>query len=323
MTDGLRAGIIGAGRIGWRYDGGHWNGKPSVTYASCIDRHPGSNLVAVHDPVESACRKFSDAFPNVLSTTSLRDFFASKLDLVCIASPSEHHAAHLLACFEAGTKYILLEKPVTLELADYHKVLHQWQQLRQKPRLHVNFFRRVLPQAAKLREAFNSNPPKGIEIAYSRGLAINGVHLLDLLGFVSQSTPPQTIDWVAGTSVNPSFGFSLGNVPVTVMGYDLPYHYIEFRMLFDRGRLTLVDGGMRLECEPVEPTPNYPGFFHLGLREAAFDNALASKAMEDGTYKGLCLLLDDQAEQVSSLEAAGFAQQLVHRVEAACRKALK
>ncbi len=320
MTGMLRAGIIGAGRIGWRYDGGRWDGKPSVTHASCIDRHARTTLVAMHDPVDDVCQEFSAAFPNVLSTTSLQDFFASKLDLVCIASPSEHHAAHLLACFEAGIRYILQEKPVTLELAEYHKVLQHWRQLQLKPRLHVNFFRRVLPQAAKLREAFNSHPPKGIEIAYSRGLAINGVHLLDLLGFVTKSAPPEIIDWVAGTAVNPSFGFRLGHVPVTVVGYDLPYHCIEFRMLFDHGRLAMVDGGMRLEYEPVEPTPNYSGFFHLGMRTSAFDETEAAQAMEDGTYKGLCLLLDDQAEQVSSLEAAGFAQQLVHMVDAACRR---
>ena len=321
MTGMLLAGIIGAGRIGWRYDGGRWNGKASVTHASCIDRHPSTSLTAMHDPVVSVCDEFASAFPHVLSTTSLADFFARDLDLVCIASPSECHAAHLLACFDAGTRYILLEKPVTLELTDYHKVMKRWQGLRQKPRLHVNFFRRVLPQVAKLREVFSRTAPKGIEIAYSRGLAINGIHLLDMLGFVSQSVTPHAIDWVTGTPANPSFGFCLGNVPVTVMGYDLPYHYIEFRMLLDHGRLALVDGGNRLEYEPAEPTPNYPGFYHLGSREAAFDNLQAASAMEDGTYKGLCVLLDDTAEQVSSLEAAQFGQHLIHLVEAACQKA--
>lgn len=79
MTEMLRAGIIGAGRIGWRYDGGRWNGKASVTHASCIDRHPHTNLVAVHDPVESVCKEFADAFPDVLTTTSLADFFSSKI----------------------------------------------------------------------------------------------------------------------------------------------------------------------------------------------------------------------------------------------------
>lgn len=314
----VRAGIIGAGNIGWRYDGGVWDGRRSVSHAACIARHPRCTLVAVGDPDAQAREHARQAFSDeVLVTGDLDAFFCQDLDLVCIASPTSHHGTHLRACLEHETDYVLLEKPVATDFTEYEQLVDLWT-AHQSTRVLVNYFRRSLPQVAKLRDACRSSELVALDFSYSRGLAVNGVHLLDLMGDLldTNSAPPLT--WASGSVDNPSFGLTSRGVDVTVRGFDLPYHCIEVRAIFPDGRLSLLDGGARLEYEQREENPDYPGFFHLAPPGPAVDPIQATSAMRDGTYLSLCNLLDDRVPVNSSLATAGFAQELLSSVEQGC-----
>lgn len=321
MASMLRAGIIGAGRIGWRYDGGRWDGRRSVSHAACLARHPRTQLVAMLDPASAALDDAAHALGEAVCVTDDMDrFFAQKLDLVCVASPTEAHDAHLRACVAAGVDYVLVEKPVTTDLADFQALLSDWERLASPPRVCVNYFRRALPQVRAMRAACRAGGLKALDLVYSRGLSVNGVHMLDLLGFLLDAEVPPPLAWVEGDPDNPSFGlhFDGPGVRVTVCGLDLPYHCIEARAFFEQGRMSLLDGGVRLEFEACEDNPDYPGFYHLGLPRAVIDPAHAAEAARDGTYRSLCDLVDDDMTIGSTLRSASFAQQLLEAVRVAC-----
>lgn len=322
----LRAGIIGAGRIAWQYDGGGWDGRSAcVTLASCFHRHPQTQLVAVFDPVVSARSAFRSGYKGpgpVAVHESLTDFFAENLDIVAIASPSQYHAAHIAACLDAKVPRLWIEKPVTLDLASFDALRSRVAQMPNPPRTCVNFLRRSLPQLAFMQRHLAQSPNQPCEIKltlrYSRGLAVNGVHLLDLLGAVTAATSVPPLDFMrAPDPENPQFGLTLCGFPVTVTGQSLGYHLIEFDITDSRGRLSLNRGGQSLTWEAAEPNPDYPGFFRLGTPNPVEGLEPGERAMQEATFRMLCSLVDDSAPPISSLDTAWFSQALLETVNMA------
>ena len=316
----LRCGIIGAGQIAWRYDAGRWDGARSLTHAACFDRHADTQLVAVFDPIAQSRAAFEAGYAGpapVDLPETLSDFLALELDLVAIASPTPHHGDHLRACLDAGVPRLWVEKPVTLEFAEFETLRTRVEAMPAPPRICVNYFRRALPQVARLKAHVQAcSDLSGIEIVYSRALAVNGVHLLDLLGHVFDATTPPPLDWVRpdASGANPDFGLTLAGVPVTVTGHDLPYHLIEMRVTSAQGRMSLTQGGAALMWEAARPNPDYPGFFNVAPPAPEMPAAQTQAAMHDGMFLMLDNLVDAQAVPLSPLQSAYFAQGVLTRV---------
>jgi len=323
----LRAGIIGAGKIAWRYDGGAWvKNKPAVTLASCLDRHPDTLLVAIHDPVVEARHHFDANYlgPRPVEVyKKLDEFLDQKFDLVAIASPSKFHTSHIRACMDASIPKLWIEKPVTLRLDEFDQLRKYHRSMPKPPKICVNFLRRGLPQLMymknHLEQGSESAESVSISVAYSRRLDVNGVHLLDLLGALTDATEVPSLDFLRMMDgVNPHFGLTLKGHPVTVTGHDLPYHLIEISITDQRGRLSLVRGAQELIWEAVEPTPDYPGFYRLARPVRLESFAGAESAFHEATYQMLCSLVNEGEPSPSTLESAWFSQALMDRVQLAC-----
>lgn len=326
----LRAGIIGAGRIAWAYDGGNWDGvSPSVSLASCLHRHPETRLVAVFDPVAEARAAFQSGYkgPGPVSVhDQIEAFFGEGLDLVAIASPSAYHAEHIRACLDAQVPRLWIEKPVTLDIASYDALRTRVGAMPVPPRTCVNFLRRSLPQLAFMRLHLAESPdaPGGIaiDLRYSRRLDVNGVHMLDLLGALTKAQEIPPLDFLrCADPANPQFGLTLGGMPVTVTGHALPYHLIELDITDSRGRLSLRRGGQSLTWEAAEPNPDYPGFFRVSAPRPVPGMEDGEEAMREATFRMLASLVDDSAPPVSTLETAWFSQALMDAVLSACEGA--
>tara|TARA_R110002072_G_scaffold243304_7_gene402284 strand:+ start:426 stop:1397 length:972 start_codon:yes stop_codon:yes gene_type:complete len=313
----LRAGIIGAGQIAWRYDGGRWDGTRSVSHAACLDRHPQTRLVAIVDP-DPATRADAGAAlgPEVAVMADLDAFLALDLDLICIASPTAFHAAHVRAAARAGVRFLLVEKPVTNDMQEFSELVAELAAMPVRPRSFVNYFRRGLPQVYALRAACQRADLVALDFTYSRSLAINGVHMIDLCGYLlGLDAAPQLVWADPKGAENPSFALRHGDLLVQFRGMDLPFHCIECRATFADGRLSLLEGGLRLEREDALPNPAYPGFFRLGPAHPAMDPAEIEQAFLEGTYRSLCALLDTHTPSPSPLEGSAFAQQVLAAVQ--------
>lgn len=317
----LRAGIIGAGRIAWAYDKGVWDGQRSVSHASCLERHPQTSLVALYDPVSQARGAFEDGYrgqSNVEVYDDLGAFFDEGLDLVVIASPSEWHEAHISACLEQGIKRILIEKPVTLSLSGFSDIVRRYATLARPPCITVNYFRRFLPQTAGLKayvqKALAAGELSRIDINYSRGLRINGVHMLDLLGHLFDAQQAPALDFChLSDDESPSFGFTMSGCPIGVLGAgELEYHGLDLRVTTQSGQMTLRHNGQELWNSEKAPNPDYPGFFHLDPPLPVMPVEESRAAMRDGTYLALCELVAGTG--LSPLDQSGFAQTLLEHV---------
>jgi hypothetical protein len=319
----LRCGIIGAGQVAWRYDGGRWDGRSSLTHAACFDRHADTKLVAVFDPDTNSLDAFNAGYADPQSVTTyhtLEDFMALDLDLIAIASPTQYHSEHLRTCLEAGVGRVWIEKPVTLDFSEFEDLRHAVDAMQTAPRICVNYFRRALPQVAQLKAHLRTGAGvTGVEIIYSRKLAVNGVHMLDLLGHLFDVNTPPPLDWLRKDvgGANPNFGLTIAGVPITVTGHDMPYHLIELRVTGIHGRMALTQGGAALTWEASCPNPDYPGFFSTTPPQEVIPLAQSRIAMKDGMYLMLDNLIDAQASPLSPLSSAHFAQGVLAQVTSA------
>jgi myo-inositol 2-dehydrogenase/D-chiro-inositol 1-dehydrogenase len=109
VSDPVRTGLIGAGRIG-------------TSHATLLARHvPGAELVAVADPRPAAASKLADALG--CRAVDVADLFADPLiEAVVITASSEAHADLVVAAAEAG-KAVFCEKPMGLTIDDIDRAV--------------------------------------------------------------------------------------------------------------------------------------------------------------------------------------------------------
>jgi len=104
MRDGLKVGVIGLGR-------------GFVLLAPTFRADPRLRLIAAADPRADARARFAAEFGGRTYADADALCADADVEVVYVASPHEHHAAHALAAARAG-KHVLVEKPMALDRAD-------------------------------------------------------------------------------------------------------------------------------------------------------------------------------------------------------------
>lgn len=104
MAPTLRMGMVGMGNAG-------------LAFISAIQNHPDFEWVAFVEPLETT-KVTHETRWGVKGYTDLSAMLASELlDVVCIASPTEHHTRQALEAIAAGL-HVLVEKPMAVTLED-------------------------------------------------------------------------------------------------------------------------------------------------------------------------------------------------------------
>ncbi len=105
MSSPLRIGMLGMGNAG-------------LAFVPAIGKHPDFELAAFVEPNDHA-RSAAEAQHGVPGHATLAQLLASgpRLDVVCIASPTEYHTAQALQAIDAGL-HVLVEKPMAITLED-------------------------------------------------------------------------------------------------------------------------------------------------------------------------------------------------------------
>jgi predicted dehydrogenase len=317
----MRAAIIGLGQIAWRYDGGTPLNGTALTHLSTL-KLAGVEVICGADPSATARKDFTAA--TGLNAVEDVDFLlAQSPNIVTIASPNALHAEHLLACINAGVRYVWLEKPLTADtdiIADLAARADA-----QKIRVLVGFQRRYMPVYQELLKS-NLGKLTGIEITYSRGLETNGSHLIDLLLWLLDDERPEVIGVIPGTKPlntnepSPSFLLRGANgIPVTVMGMDLGYHSIDIVVHYSEGRRSVRWGGQQSMTEKKIANPLHPGFFCLGTKLPNQPNLNTSSEIANAFPTLLQDLLYGIGQQpISNLHNARLVQSVVAEVLKQC-----
>ncbi len=111
MTELLRIGLLGAGRIG------------QVHARTIVQRVTSAQLVAIADPMPGAAATLAARFGVTQVTTDCLDIIRDpNIDAVMICTPTTTHCEYIIAAAQHG-KHIFCEKPIALTLAETDQAL--------------------------------------------------------------------------------------------------------------------------------------------------------------------------------------------------------
>lgn len=204
-----RVALIGCGSMGSYYTeelaGLQSRTLLPVGHAEVAKTHPKTSLVAGADPdpgrLENCGRRWEVAS---LYSDHREMLQKERPDIVCIASPPDLHAEHIIdsARARAGVKGIFCEKPLAPSLRQADELLAACDQAGVK--LAINHTRRGDPWVRRARELID-NGDLGtiltISVTWAGRLFLTGTHLFDLANYFAGDTPTS---WVVGTIESPS-----------------------------------------------------------------------------------------------------------------------
>lgn len=283
-----KAVISGLGKIAWRFVELENDATGPLTHASTIAAIPEIDLVAGYSPCERDRRDF-----NSFSDLPTYDDFDKMLvkeqpDIVSICSPDEIHYVQLLKCIDRGVPMIWLEKPPVDDLNQFDSLMETMAATKASTKILVNYQRRYSHHYNKLKDIY-TNQTLGdcvhISVNYSRGLVTNGSHMIDMLFYVLGDETTYNIDWVDNHSKqNPVFFLTMSNgISVHFNGMDLPYHCIDFSMVFEKGRLSVNHGGIDPVWEYSDEHEFFSGFYRLknGKNEEFFGEEMIGDSFKN------------------------------------------
>jgi len=165
VTDPIRVGVLGTGRIG-------------RLHAELIARRvPGLELAGVYDADADAARRVADRLGVTLFHSAADLLESPRVGAVAVCTSTDTHAALVIAAAEAG-KPVFCEKPISLSLAEVDHALAAVEQ--SAVLLQVGFNRRFDPGHRSVRDAVASG-------------AIGDAHLVRIS---SRDPTPPPIDYV-------------------------------------------------------------------------------------------------------------------------------
>ena len=115
-------------------------------------------------------------------------------------------------------------------------------------------------------------------IDYSKGLLINGSHIIDSAFMIFGNRPELSITniKIIHKSENPSFIINNNDdIPIYVIGHDVPYHSRDVSVTFEAGRVSITQEGHKYIYEKRTEQKYYPGYFQLN------DLGLKNEKIED------------------------------------------
>ncbi len=166
MTNAIRIGLIGAGRIG------------QVHAEHLAHRVPGVELVAIADVNVAAAQKLADRHRIAGVFDKPADIFAHpQIDAVVICSSTDTHA-QFIEDAAAGHKHIFCEKPISHDLAKIDQALAAVQTAGVK--LQIGFNRRFDPNFKQVHDV----------------IAKGGIGALHILRVTSRDPEPPPVEYV-------------------------------------------------------------------------------------------------------------------------------
>jgi predicted dehydrogenase len=313
-----KAVIVGLGNIAWKFDsdGVNFNSGP-LTHAEAFQNSQRVTLVGGTSPDNSDCTLFSKHFGVPVYGNYREMIKETKPDIVSICSPTHLHFEHLHYCLEVGIPMIWLEKPPADNTSQLTKLISKLKATNSSKVL-VNYQRRFSEEYGKLKEVISQNllgDLKAITLTYSRGLLHNGSHNIDLL-FYLMGDEIVIDSYVVSkhNSDSPSFILELsGGITVSVIGLELPYHCFDTVFTFEKGRASVLHGGMSTKWEIVAEHEFYPGFYRLIERN---EHPLGSGGLYCSLNHALSELIDSFEEKREPLSSLSSAKKSITLIEA-------
>jgi len=274
--------IIGAGKIGAFFDSPM--SPETLTHAHAFSKHRGFNLIGFYDLDYKKAQRAAKLW-KVKSFRSLADTFTeNRIDIISVAVPDNSHYQVLKEIIQYHPKFVFAEKPLTTLFSSSRKIVNLFQ--KNKIPLLVNYSRRFVPEFIELKKEIDRKTYGkflgGIGY-YGKGILHNGSHLINLLKYYLGKI--QIIDVIKSEKdfydkdpsttvilkINSDQRFFLQHINCQ------NYSIFEIDLLFEKGRLRIVDSGFVIEKYNVKESPSFKGYYSLVGRKivkTSFNQAL-------------------------------------------------
>ena len=261
--------IIGAGSMGAFFD----NPTCSVilTHAHSFVKHDGFELVGFVDIDETRAMLAAEIWGGKGYET-LRDAYRDNpnIDIVVIAVADKFHYSMLKEVYFYRPRLVFLEKPFAKSYDEANEIKELYSDI---PVL-VNYSRRFVPEFEVLRDKIHSGY-FGEYISgygqYGKGVLHNGSHIFDLLrmliGEIKDGVPAEIIhdQYDDDPSIAGSLFFDSGK-SFNLLAVDCNlYSIFELDLLFEKGRVRILDSGLEIEEYIVGENILFKGYYDLVL----------------------------------------------------------
>jgi len=253
--------ILGAGKIAGQLDEAR-RGLEPITHAGAFAAHSGFRLMGCVDPDTSRRRAFQEHWniPHGFSNLDEALGCGHSFDVVSVCTPSSHHATDLEKLHGAPIKLVFTEKPLTDVIDSARNIARMYAQ--SGPLLAVNYNRRWNSTFIQLSADIASGDYGHFLTGhgyYTKGILNNGSHLVDLLdSLLGPLTPVRVtrtnIDW--NNENDPTLDAEVhtqNGAPIRLIGADArAYFMFEFTLVFEKGAISVEDGGTVLRVRPLK-----------------------------------------------------------------------
>ena len=272
--------IIGLGGIGLHYDINTNSNEAITTHSKAFSLHNDFLLEFAVDTNHRNRYLFESRYrlPAYHSFSSALNFHTP--NVVVIATPT---ASHLSIVSEVArfpsVKCILCEKPMGVnfqQASEIARVCHA-----NNIKLYVNYIRRCDPSALEVHALLTtvlSSPLKGF-CWYSKGLFVNGSHLINLLQYwLGSYTKLSCIQFGSPCTpddISADFRLSFGSGDIIFQHIPEQYfsHYA-IELMLPNGRLRYDEGGFHVSFNKPTCDPVFPGYRILGREPHSIYNDL-------------------------------------------------
>ena len=260
----FRVGILGMGKMSAGFDSP--DDARICTHVKAVLADARMQIVQVADRDSARAAREAQRFGLTAAVVSPEEICAADLDVLCIATPDDTHAAFARRAAAGPARIVLCEKPLDGDVAARNAICSSF--AGRGRQFAINHLRRWIPGlgawSAEARAGV-FGPPLSVCVHYTRGLRHNGIHALDLiaaflgpkLGSVRQ-IGPAIVDLDADDptrTLDGTFETTLGAVPFTLFGVDGRLQTVfSVDIRFERARVTVYDeNGIRAELYRAAP----------------------------------------------------------------------
>lgn len=316
--------ILGCGAIAGGYDAERDLSAWPLSHAGAIARDSRFKLAACVDPDDAARAAFAKRWGVSLSHANLENLNSQPggFDVIVIASPTAHHAAHLEWALGVQPRLVFCEKPLAAAPEAIPALLSAYEATRVP--LAVNYTRRWAPDMVELAQGWRAQ--WGAFLAahgtYAKGVIHNGSHMVDLLHMMLGPLGLHGVGtarfdhWDDDPSVSALLRRKGEHGPCVHLVASDARAFTQFELVlsFERGEVSIRDGGLRIEERRVIDCPHAPGHRQLGppsSRPGLYERAMSA------AYANIADALETGAPLASNGESAFAAHTVCENIRRA------
>lgn len=273
--------IIGAGKIGAFFDAPQE--ENILTHANAYYKNEHFRLMGFFDVEKEKAKEAAKRW-NVKAYHTLEEAM-EEAEVVSCTVPDQYHYTMLKEIAQFPVKFVFAEKPLTKTIEEADKIVALYKE--KNIPLQVNYTRRFLEEFQNIKKNVDSYGKfmRGTGY-YGKGILHNGSHMLDiitfLLGDIKKAKGNRKIfDFDEGDpSVEVELEVKEGIIQIHPIDCRIVTIF-ELELFFERARIRLLDGGMRMEIYEIQESDTFFGYYNYKkIKEievnygSAFTNAI-------------------------------------------------